>query len=157
MNKEISLDNPAESAGDEVHTESAHTETISPPIALAAAKSKIGGQVYKMPPPVIPKDNDDDDDETQAENEPPVLTEPLPTDLKSAFALVEKVSAMPERNKAEKRAKYRLLYAVKLNCKKLQQGLPGVTFNSEDIAKEKARHIADIELTRQEILTRLNR
>jgi len=69
-------------------------------------------------------DNDGDDDLKD-------YVEPkVPANLKESFALLEKVSAMPESTRKEKHVKEKMLVFAKKHCHRLQQGLPDVPISA---------------------------
>lgn len=88
----------------------------------------------------------------------PSATEPesLPHDLKASLALLQQTESLPTRNPAEEAIRAAKLNLIRAHVFRLQQGLPVIAIDPNELAKASARSAAILKAQRLELLAREN-
>jgi len=141
--RNYTLDNPGNdevSATPALMPETPAAQTQTPDVPTSA-----------QPSPSLPVfiDSDEGDDGLRGYVEPKV-----PANLQESFALLGKVSEMPESSKKEKRVKEKMLAFAKSHCHRLQQGLPDVPVSAT--VNHLTQQVSSLKRYRLETLARTN-
>ena len=135
--RNYTLDNTGEDSQEQTSAAQPQMPVVQPPQP----------QMPAVPTPFI--DSDEDDDGLRGYVEPKV-----PANLQESFALLGKVSAMPESTKKEKRVKEKMLAFAKSHCHRLQQGLPDVPVSAT--VNHLTQQVSSLKRYRLETLARTN-